>query len=179
MSAPYEIISCDTCSFQGTSLVAMGKFVWKSGEQEHRIHQSWALCQSCRSVVAMENLPDPAIFQDAIKRRSSFWRRQLGRFGKDEAGKLAKEQCFTVLEQVMALGRPPVCLTCGHPDVEPILRQIGGSRDTSVRLLGAVHHGCGGKLSIRGSGSTRIALTRITRIYDIEGQFIGERSGWR
>ena len=179
MSVSYEIISCDTCDYQGTSLVAAGKFVWKSGQREHWIDRSLALCQSCQGVVAIEKFPDLAMFQDARKRRSSFWRRALGRFGEDAAGKLAKEECFTVLEQVMELGRRPVCLTCGQHDVEPILLPKGGSRDASIRQLGMVHPGCGGQLTVQGSGGVRIALTRMTRIYDTEGQFVGERPGWR
>jgi hypothetical protein len=129
----------------------------------------------------MENLPDPAVFQEARKRQASFWRSRLKRFGKDGAGVLASGEGFAVLEEVMELGRLPVCLTCGQHDVEPILLPRGGSRDASIRQLGMVHPGCGGQLSVQGSGGPdgmRVAPRQVTHIFDIHGQFIGERLGW-
>ena len=179
MSVPYETIFCDTCGYEAISLVTAGKFIWSSGAEEFWFDRELALCEDCQGVVAMEKFPDRAGFDEAQKRHSSLWRGALRRYGKDEAGRLAEKEGFGVLEQVMKLQRPPVCLACGGSGVEPIRRPKGGSSDTSIRALGMSHPGCGGQLTIQGSGVNRIAPREFTRIYDTRGQLVVERPGWR
>lgn len=192
MSVPYETITCDGCSYRQNTLITAGKFVWKSGGQEFWFDRELAVCHTCRAVVAMEKFPDEERLQKLerqhreleerkrliAKRQSNFLHGLLGRFGEKIEEYQLREDGYSVLQEVRALQRDPVCLTCGNTSVTPIIRTAGGSNDTSVRSLGVVHPGCGGQLKIQGSGNNRIAPAEVTRIYDINGQKIGERQGW-
>ena len=180
MSVPFEIIECERCDYIQTTLVTAGKFVWTVGTEEFWFDRELGVCVDCQAVVAMEKFPDPALLSAAQKRRNGFWNKLTKRYGNDEAGHLASYAGFSVVESVMSLGRKPVCLSCGGSHVQRLaLPDDGESNNTAVCLLHITHPGCGGELTIRGSGGERVAPMEVTRIYDIHGQQISERPGWR
>lgn len=179
MSLPYQTIACLDCDYQATSLVRFGKFIWRSGNDEYWFDRDLGLCMNCCGVVAIERFPDPSIFEKALKRRSIFWRRTLHRFGSDAPGVLASEEGFDALACVMGKKREPVCLSCCKTDVEPLFLPDNTTHDTSVRELNVSHPCCGGRLTAQGSGINRLAPVQITRVYDIAGQIIDQRLGWK
>jgi hypothetical protein len=179
MSVPFEIIECDRCEYVQTTLVTAGKFVWTNGHDEYWFDRDLALCDDCEAVVAIERFPAKHIFEMAKQRRASFWRRLTKKYGDGEVGKIAASESFTVLEAVMALRRAPVCLECGGTHIRPLVRPGGSdTANTTARSLHAVHPGCGGGLTIRGSGGERVAPLEITRVYDIYGRKVSQRPGW-
>ena len=179
LSVPYEIIECGRCGYAASSLVTAGKFVWSDGEEEYWFRRKLAICSACECVVAMEEFPDPAILAEARKRRGSFWRKLVKKFGDDDVGMVARSKGLSVAEKVLSLHRKPVCLSCGSSNVAPLSRlNDGGSDNTQVRSLGVTHPGCGGMFTIYGSGGDREAPMEVTRVYDIHGKKIGERRGW-
>ena len=180
MSVPYEIIECERCGYAASTLVTAGKFVWSDGGEEYWFNRELAICNDCECVVAMEKFPDPTVLAAARKRLGSFWRKFTKKFGDDDAGIMARSKGLSVAERVLALRRKPVCLSCGSPNVAPLPRlDGGGSANTQVRSLGIAHPGCGGTLTIHGSGGDRVAPMEVTLIYNIQGKKTGERPGWR
>jgi hypothetical protein len=184
VSVPFEIIACEACGYRATSLVTAGKFVWTEGGEEYAFGRDLAVCRACCQVVAMECLPDRAELAATppapvpVTPARTFLDRLLRR-PTPQPEPDRPRQSFRVAERVLALARKPVCLSCGSPDVIPIPRSRGGSRDETVRPLGLDHPGCGGALTIQGSGLTRIAPRAVARLFDIHGRQVGERPGWR
>lgn len=179
MSVSYETIECERCGYAETSLVTAGKFVWSDGSEEYWFSRQLAVCKNCECVVAMEEFPEPAVLAEARKRLGSYWRKLTRNYGVDDVGMMARSKGLAVAEKVIALQRKPVCLSCGSANVAPLVTpDDGGSDDTRIRSLGIQHPGCGGMLTIYGSGGDRAAPLEVTRIYDLHGRQIGTRPGW-
>lgn len=179
MSVPFEIIECERCGYSETSLLTAGKFVWSDGEEEYWFRRKLAICGDCESVVAMEQFPEPAVLAQARKRLRSFWRKLTKNYGDDDAGMMARSNGLSVAERVLGLNRSPVCLSCGSTNVAPLSRpDDGGAENIQSRPLGIAHPGCGGMLTIHGSGGLRVAPMEVTKIYDVHGKKLGERPGW-
>ena len=87
----------------------------------------------------------------------------------DEAKYLASQNSLEILESVIALGRPPVCLECGGNTVHPITIPDDAHGDKAIDL-GISHFGCKGRLKIQGSGMTRIGFHSLRRHYDLNGK---------
>lgn len=179
MSVRYMIIECDRCHYAATSLVTAGKFIWTDAGQEFWFSRKLAVCDDCKGVVAIEDFPVLGLAAKTEPRQDSFWRKLARRFVRDKAGEFAEKAGLTVAAKVLALKRRPVCLTCGGTNVTPIPEdRLGNPDDVAMRPLGIAHPGCGGNLTVRGSGNNRIAPREVTQIYDIHGRKIGERPGW-
>jgi len=178
MSVPYHIITCDNCDYRQHSLVGTGWHLWRKGSAEFSFRRQLGICAQCCGLVAMERFPPEAVFVEARRCRRNRLRRLLRWFGGDEAGKLASEAGFEVLEAIMDMKRPPVCLTCGQARATPLDSVLLiNPADRTVRRLGILHPGCGGMLMAQGSGANRIAMLEMVRVYDVSGRIISERYG--
>ncbi|WP_129433876.1 hypothetical protein [Roseovarius sp. A46] len=122
----------------------------------------------------MEHFPEAEVMGRAREISATYTGDPLFRYlEKDEAKYLASQDGFDVLEKVLALGRPPVCLDCGSTDIEPLKVPEGVGFKTDVPVdLGIGHPGCDGRLMVEGSGGMRIALRPKTKVYDIYGQLL-------
>ena len=178
MSGAFCVIFCDACTYRTHSLIAVGSYFWRSGDREFRFRSGLGVCETCRGVVAIELFPSPELFEQARERRRSWMRRHLIGFGRDQIGTLASQDGFEVLEEVIALRREPVCLSCGQPAFVTIDRgKLHETSDKTERPLGIAHPGCSGNLRIRGSGLNRISMAEITRVFDPRGKMIAKRFG--
>lgn len=178
MSVPYHIITCDSCDYRQHSLVGVGWYLWRRSNEEFNFRHQLGICGQCCGLVAMERFPAESVFVEARRRRQNRVRRLLRWFGGDEAGRLASQAGFAVLEAVMDMRRTPVCLTCGQPGatpLDPVL--LIDTADRTLRRLGIAHPGCGGMLMAQGSGPNRIAMLEMVRVYDVSGRINSERYG--
>ena len=131
------------------------------------------LCENCNAIVAMERFPARDVLARAKELHAEYAGKSLGFSERDEAKKLASEKSFAVLERVMELNRPPVCLVCGGNNVKPVRVPWGVSVNTKIPVcLGISHPWCGGLLMIEGSKGMRMGLNPLTKTYDIYGQLI-------
>jgi hypothetical protein len=191
MSVPFGVVECELCGYVATTSVTNGKFLWTDGEDEFWFSRRLAVCHSCESVVAMEEFPtEPEIqekeqnAQEAARRRERstgfFARLFRSRSTIDPNSFPRMPEGFDVARKVLAMGRKPVCLSCGSTTVVPlVLPDDYVTSNESLRMLNVRHPGCGGMLTIYGSGGTREMGMPIARIYNLEGRFIGERHEWR
>ena len=175
MSIPFLIFTCDSCDYHSSSFVTFGEFLWNYDGQTFNFDRQLGLCQDCKEVVAMEKLPDPDVMDRARNIHATYTGQRLFWFQeKDEAKYLASQEGFNVLERVMELRRPPVCLTCGGSEVQPlVLPEVpDGAKVTDMALtpLGVEHPGCGGQLQVEGSGGLRISLNPVTHYFGIDGK---------
>lgn len=155
--------------------MTFGQFLWNYDGQTFEFDRQLGLCQDCEGIVAMEDLPDADTMDRARKFHSTYTGPRLFWFQEgDKAKCLASQEGFGILERVMELNRPPVCLTCGGSDVQPLaLPEVpDGSRRANMALtkLGVRHPGCGGQLQVEGSGGLRLRLSPVTYYFDIDGQ---------
>lgn len=175
MSIPFLIFTCESCDYHSSSFVTFGEFLWNYDGQTFNFDRQLGLCQDCKEVVAMEKLPDPDVMDRARNIHATYTGQRLFWFQeKDEAKYLASQEGFNVLERVMELRRPPVCLTCGGSDVQPlVLPEVpDGAKGTDMALtpLGLEHPGCGGQLQVESSGGLRISLNPVTYYFGIDGK---------
>ena len=97
-----------------------------------------------------------------------------------EAERLAVTGGVAVLEGVLGLERSPVCLSCGDERVSPLDVGERGDEPRPWRRLGRMHPGCGGELEVRWSGrNDRIAPVERVRVYNVHGEMIDQRLGWK
>ena len=114
MSIPFLTFTCDSCDYYSSSLVTFGEFLWNYDGQTFNFDRQLGLCQDCKEIVAMEKLPDADVMDRARKIHATYTGPRLFLFQeKDEARCLASQEGFNVLERVIELRRPPVCLKCG------------------------------------------------------------------
>ena len=175
MSIPFLKFTCDCCDYYESSFVTFGQFLWNYDGQTFNFDRQLGLCQDCEGIVAMEDLPDAHTMERARKIHSTYTGPRLFRFKeKDEAKYLASQEGFEVLERVMELRRPPVCLKCGGSDVQPlVLPEVPhGANPTDMALtpLGVKPPGCRGQLQVEGSGGLRISLNLVTYYFGIDGK---------
>ena len=175
MSIPFLTFTCDSCDYNSLSFVTFGEFLWNYDGQTFNFDRRLALCQDCKEIVAMEKLPDADVMDRAREIHSTYTGPRLFWFQeKDEAKYLASQEGFNVLERVMELRRPPVCLMCGGSDVQPlVLPEVpDGAKHTNMALtpLGVKHPGCRGQLQVEGSGGTRISLAPVKYYFSIDGK---------
>lgn len=175
MSIPFLTFTCDSCDYRSSSFVTFGEFLWNYEGQTFNFDRQLGLCQDCEAVVAMEDLPDGDTMDRAKEIHSNytgprlFWLQE-----KDKAKCLASQEGFEVLERVMELNRPPVCLKCGGSDVQPLVLpevpDAASRTDLALTPLGVKHPGCGGNLQVKGSGGLRISLNPVTYYFGIDGK---------
>lgn len=175
MSVPFLTFTCDSCDYGSSSFVTFGEFLWNYDGQTFNIEPQLGLCRDCKAIVAMEKLPDADVMDRAREIHSTYTGPQLFRFQEeDEAKYLASQQSFIVLERVMKLQRPPVCLQCGGSGVQPLILPELPDRaqraDIALTPLEVKHPGCGGEFQVQGSGKTRISLAPVTYYFNIEGK---------
>ena len=176
MSIPFLKITCDGCSFSGSSSATFGLFLWSDKEQVFPIDRQLGVCEICDEIVAMEYLPDSKVVEQARGIRQKYAGPPLWRHDeKNEAKYLASQADFDLFERIIALKRPPVCLTCGGSSVHPIKLPESADRDVPIDL-DIKHLGCSGHLRVQGSGGLRMGIRPITRWYDIFGKFLDESS---
>lgn len=173
MSSSFLEITCDGCSFNGSSLPTIGRFFWSQNGNFFPIDQQMGLCEDCDDIIAMESFPDLEVIKRAKEIHPIYL---LGKpfmrnLEDDEAKYLASQNSLEILDSVMALGRPPVCLECGGNTVHPITIPEGAHGDIAIDL-GINHFGCKGRLKIQGSGMTRIGFHSLRRHYDLNGKLI-------
>ncbi len=174
MSTPFLNITCDGCSFSGSSLATFGLFLWSDKEQVFPIDRQLGLCGECDDIVAMEYFPDHKVVERAKGIRQKYEGPPLwSHLEKNEAKHLASQTDFDLFERIIALKRPPVCLTCGGISVHPIKLPEGADGDVPIEL-DIKHLGCSGHLKVQGSGGLRMGMRSITRRYDIFGKFLDE-----
>ena len=101
-------------------MVTFGDFKWKHGSQVFNMGRRMGLCENCNAIVAMERFPARDVLARAKELHAEYAGKSLGFSERDEAKKLASEKGFAVLERVMELNRPPVCLVCGGNNVKPV-----------------------------------------------------------
>ena len=175
MSIPFLTFTCDSCDYYSSSLVTFGEFLWNYDGQTFNFDRQLGLCQDCKEIVAMEKLPDADVMDRARKIHATYTGPRLFLFQeKDEAKYLASQEGFNVLERVMELRRPPVCLKCGGSDVQPlVLPEVpDGAKRTDMTLtnLELKHPGCAGQLQVEGSGGLRLGLNPVTYYFGIDGK---------
>lgn len=175
MSIPFLTFTCDSCDYHSSSFVTFGEFLWNYDGQTFNFDRQLGLCQDCKEIVAMEDLPDADTMERARKIHSTYTGPRLYSFQEaDKAKWLASQEGFEVLERVMELNRLPVCLNCGGSDAQPlVLPEVpGGASRTDMALtnLGVKHPGCGGQLQVKGSGGLRLGLNHVTYYFDIDGK---------
>lgn len=191
MSVPFGVIECSQCTYVVTTSVTNGMFLWTDGEDEFWFSRCLAVCHACERVVAMEEFPTEQEIQEkeqqaqeaARKREKSkgFFARLFRSRDPINPNRVPQRmpEGFNVAREVLAMGRKPVCLSCGSAAVVPlILPDDFVTKEENLRPLNVRHPGCGGMLTIYGSGGTREMGMPIARIYDLEGQFLGERHEW-
>jgi hypothetical protein len=177
MSIPFLNITCDACSFSGSSLATFGLFLWSYKGQVFPIDRQLGVCEECDEIVAMEYFPDPKVVERAKGIRQKHVGPPLWRHvEKNEAKYLASQPDFDLFERIIALKRPPVCLTCGGSSVHLIKLPEDADGDLPIDL-NIKHWGCSGHLKVQGSGGLRMGMRSITRQYDIFGQFLDESYG--
>jgi len=131
------------------------------------------LCEDCNEIVAMERLPALDVLERARGLHAEHVGKPMDLYERDEAKDIARQKDLAVLERVMELNRPPVCLTCGGPNVNPVRIPRGVSTKTTIPVcLGISHPWCGGLLMMEGSMGMRMGLNPVTKAYDIYGQLI-------
>ena len=172
MSIPFLIIKCTSCSFEGTSLVTAGRYLWTDNGMAFQFDRRLGLCLDCNKVVAIEDLPDAETMERARSIRTTYTGQPLIRLLEPDYAKyLASQVGFEVLEEVLALDRQPVCLECGKGAVRPIDRPEGVNSEVPVSLnLG--HPWCAGMLQVQDSGALRMGVRAQTHVYSIHGQLI-------
>ena len=175
MSIPFLTFTCDSCDYHSSSFVTFGEFLWNYDGQTFNFDRQLGLCKDCKEIVAMEKLPDADVMDRARKIHATYAGPPLFLFQeKDKAKYLASQEGFNVLERVMELRRPPVCLKCGGSDVQPlVLPEVphGAKRtDMAQTPLGVKHPGCGGQLQVKDSGGLRLGLNPVAYYFGIDGQ---------
>ena len=172
MSITFFKITCSSCAFRGTTLVAVGQYLWKHKERTFAFDRRLGLCLDCNKVVAIEHFPDDETMERAKSIRQTYTGKPLfSHLEPDYAKYLASQDGFDILEQVIELNRRPVCLECGKSALRPINIPEGLTSDTPVSLnLG--HPWCSGTLQMQTSGGLRISVRPETRIYSIHGKLI-------
>ena len=172
MSITFYKFSCDKCSFKGDSLVTFGRFLWSHDGDVFQFDRRMGLCEDCDEIVAMEQFPDANTIKRAREIRASHKGAPLGwRPGRDNAEYLGTQPGFELLEGVLDLNRPPVCLKCGSSAVFPI-KLPNNISDQTPCAIGVKHPGCQGDIKVQGSGGMRMGMKPITYIYDINGKLI-------
>lgn len=121
--------------------------------------------------MTVEGIPSQEMFERARDLHPSLKGKISVILERDEAKWLAYQNDFDLLERVMKMNRPPVCLKCGADAVTPLTLPPEANSDT-LKELGMIHPGCGGKLMVKGSGRMRISLWPITYFFDINGKFL-------
>ena len=174
MSIPFLTFTCDACDYHSSSFVNFGEFLWNFNGQTFRFDRQIGLCQDCEEIVAMEYLPTMEEFERARELNPELAGKFINFFKEEYVRILASREGFNVLQRVMELQRPPVCLKCGGSDVEPlVLPEVsGGAKLTDIQLtdLGVKHPGCKGHLMVEGSGSLRMGVNPVTHYFDIYGR---------
>ena len=113
MSIPFLSITCTSCSFEGTSLVTAGRYLWTDDGMTFQFDRRLGLCLDCNEVVAIEDFPDAETMERARSIRTTYTGQPLLRILEPEYAKyLASQVGFEVLEELLALDRRPVCLEC-------------------------------------------------------------------
>lgn len=151
--------------------MTFGQFLWNYNGQTFKFDRQLGLCQDCKEIVAMEDLPEPHEFEEAKKLHPELCGQFVNPFTASYARQLASREGFEVLERVMELRRPPVCLKCGRSDVQPLLLpKVAKLTDIELTGLKVRHPACSGRLMVEGSGSLRMALQPVTYFYTIYGR---------
>lgn len=175
MSIPFLKVTCDRCSFSGSSLVTFGRFLWSDNEKVFPVDRKLGICEDCDQIVAMEYIPDPQVVKKAKAIRQKYEGPPLWRhLEKNEAKYLASQTDFDLLERIVALERPPVCLKCAGSSVHLLKIPAGTDRDVPVDI-GISHAGCSGQLRVQSSGGLRVGMRSMTRKYDIFGKLLDEQ----
>ena len=181
MSIPFLTFGCDACDYSESSFVTFGRFLWKHEGEIFQFDRQIGVCQDCEGIVAMEVLPDPAEFARARDMHPKLSGEFVNPLTEDRAKLLACQTGFAVLERVMELNRPPVCLNCGGDDVHTLeLPKVPkGEKLTNIGRtnLGVKHPGCAGNLQVEGSGGFRMGLNPVTYYYDISGKHLATLRG--
>ena len=174
MSIPFLSITCTSCSFEGTSLVTAGRYLWTDDGMTFQFDRRLGLCLDCNEVVAIEDLPDSETMERARSIRKTYTSKPLlSLLEPDYAKYLASQDGFDVLEKVIASKRKAVCLECGKSAVRPIDRPEGVNSEVPASLnLG--HPWCSGKLQAQSSGGLRMGVRHETRIYSVHGKLISK-----
>ena len=174
MSLHFVSITCTSCSFRGSSLATVGRYLWSYDGQTFQFDKRLGLCLDCNEVVAIEDLPDDEIMQRARTIRKTYKGKPLlNLLEPDYAKYIASQDGFDILVRVIELNRQPVCLECGKSAVRPIVEPENKNSETSVELdLG--HPWCSGKLQAQSSDGFRIGVRPETRIYNVHGKLISK-----
>lgn len=186
MSVPFHILECASCRYRATTFVLDGIFLWTDGDDVYRFQPRLGVCHSCKKVVAMERLPSPVDLireqerVDALKLEHEKQKGFLRRLFKKEHrnGPLSLNEGFAVAQKVIALHRPPVCLSCGSAHVEPIeWSNLMSTDDENARSLSVAHPGCSGTFVLFGSGGLQEQRSLQTFTFDLDGRLLSKRYG--
>lgn len=179
MSMTFQIIECEECGLLATTTSLAGKFLWTDGKDTYWFQRQLGLCPHCCSVEPMEEFPDPSDLEPPPRRRLGWLWSVLSPLYRRNAAFQAKEVAgFAVAKAVLALNRAPVCLSCGSSAVKPLDLPQMDDADVQPRRIGARHPGCGGELTVRGSGDVREWPPSVTLTYDLQGRLIHKAPGW-
>jgi hypothetical protein len=176
MSTPFLSFSCKACQYVQTSFVAVGRFVWVHESRLFNFFPTIGVCSDCAGIVAIEGIPDHAVFQRARALHPSLKGKISVLLKNDEAQWLAYQEHFDLLEQIMLQERKPACLQCGgvnHQELKlPEVRQGERLTDITETPLGIKHPICGGEFYVKGSGTTRMRVTPKTYYFDLRGKYL-------
>lgn len=176
MSTPFLTFRCKGCDYCQTSFVAVGRFVWVHDSKLFNFYPKIGVCSDCTEIVAIEGIPDPAVFKRAQALHPSL-KGNISVVLKNEPAKwLAYQEHFDLLEQIMMQERSPVCLKCGgvnHQEIKfPEVREGERLTDITETPLGIIHPVCGGELYVVGSGCMRLGVTPKTHYFDLRGKYL-------
>lgn len=188
MSVPFEIYSCETCGDLTTSQRLHHVYLWRD-EYDRECHflVMMGVCHECEDVVAMEKLPDPSDYAEAcllagLSERDKKSRRKDiddAPWGSARYAALNDAPAFQVMKRVMTLRAMPVCLDCGSTNVSafPETPPEDGFADGEEAFTGCFHPGCGGRITVKGSGDLREWSLPKELVYSISGERLEMRDG--
>ena len=189
MSVADTEIWCESCGFKSGSGRVWGYFIYiyRYGSPDcHETHANrvagW--CQHCANIESIEDLTASVRLAEERDKKVTDLERisrsllfRLFGVGKSRLNEIRAEiirdedelRLLAVLFEKRTA--PPRCLRCGSIEVRPI--HLPNPRDGEVLEMSIRHPECGGKLFEKKS-SIRFNVRFLRRIYDKEGNFLGE-----
>ena len=189
MSVADSDIWCESCGFRSGSGRVWGCFIYiyrygSPDSHDTYVNRVAGWCQHCANIEAIEDLTASVRLAEGLGHkvanlqrisRSSLYR--LCGLGKNHVNDLRaeirrdEEELRLLAVLFHRRTAPPRCLRCGGVEVRPI--HLPNPREGEVLELSIRHPGCGGRLLAKKS-SIRLNVRFLRRIYDEEGNFLGE-----
>ena len=189
MSVADTEIWCESCGFRSGSGRIWGFFIYiyrygSPDSHETYVNRVAGWCQRCANIEAIEDLTASVRLAEDLGRKIANLQRisrsllyRLFGFGESHLNEIRagihRDEKELRLLAVLFHRRtaPPRCLKCGSVEVRPIY--LPDPREGEVLELNTRHPGCGGRLLAMKS-SIRLNVRLLRRIYDEEGNFLGE-----